>query len=104
MQLAFFMFVLKLVIKAKIKMKTISTKIIQEQTVKLNKFALESTEKIVLKTISTTEDLQKKTSNVLKSTLIFSAKQQDKFFNNAEKAKNKIWKNINKSLNFFSKN
>ena len=74
-------------------MKTISTKQIKENSNKINEFALESTEKVVIQTIAKTSDLQK-----------FTAKQQDSFFKNAENAKGMIWGKLNKSLDFFSKN
>lgn len=85
-------------------MEITSTKNIKENTLKLNNFALKSTEKIVLKTIDTAEGLQKFTSKTLKNSLQFSEKQQDKLFNNLEKGKNMLWKNVNKTLDFFSKN
>ncbi|QNM85814.1 hypothetical protein H9W90_01455 [Polaribacter pectinis] len=85
-------------------MKTISTINIKDNTLKLNDFALESTEKAVLKTINTTEDLQKFTAKKLKSTLSFTAKQQENFFNKAENVKSLVWKKINKTVDFFSKN
>jgi hypothetical protein len=84
--------------------KTISTINIKENTLKLNKIALISTEKVVLKTIDTAESLQEFTSKTLKSSFDFTAKQQDNFFNNLEKRKGMIWKNLNKTLDFFSKN
>ena len=52
-------------------MKTVSTKNIKENTTKLNQFALESTEKVVLSTIDKVENLQEFTSKTLKSTLDF---------------------------------
>jgi hypothetical protein len=85
-------------------MRTISKANIKEQTLKLNSFALKSTEKVILKSIDTAENLQEITSRKLKSTFKFTAKQQDNFFNNLEKGKGMIWKKLNKSLDFFSKN
>tara|TARA_R110000765_G_scaffold396185_1_gene489977 strand:- start:49 stop:306 length:258 start_codon:yes stop_codon:yes gene_type:complete len=85
-------------------MKTISKANIKEQTLKLNSFALKSTEKVILKSIDTAENLQEITSKKLRSTFKFTAKQQDNFFNNLEKGKGMIWKKLNKSLDFFSKN
>lgn len=85
-------------------MKTITATNIKENTLKINQFALKSTEKVVLKTIDTVEDLQDYTAKKLKTTFDFTAKQQDNFFNNLEKGKGKIWKNVNKTLDFFSKN
>lgn len=82
----------------------ISTKTIKENTLKLNRFALKATENVVSKTIDTTEDLQKFTSKAMKHSLKFSAKQQDKFFNHLENRKGMIWTNLNKTLDFFSKN
>jgi hypothetical protein len=84
-------------------MKTISKSNIKEQTLKLNSFALKSTEKMILKSIDTAENLQEITSKKLRSTCKFAAKQQDNFFNNLEKGKEMIWKKLNKSLDFFSK-
>jgi hypothetical protein len=85
-------------------MKTISTKEIKKNTAKLNQFALESTEKMVLSTIDKAEDLQEFTSKSIKKTLDFSEKQQDNLFNSLEKGKKMIWANLNKGLDFFSKN
>jgi hypothetical protein len=85
-------------------MKTISKINIKENTLKLNSFALKSTEKVVSKTIDSAEDLQNITSKTIKNGLAFSAKQQDNFFNNLEKGKGMIWKKLNKTLDFFSKN
>lgn len=85
-------------------METISIKNIKENTLKLNQFALESTEKVVLKTIDKAEKLQNKTSNFLQNSLNFSDKQQDNLFNNLENGKKMIWKNLNKTLDFFNKN
>ena len=85
-------------------MKTISIKNIKENTLKINEFALESAEKVISKTINTTEDFQIFTEKTLKKTLNFSEKQQDIFFTKAENAKSMIWKNLNKTLDFFSKN
>ena len=84
-------------------MKTISKANIKEQILKLNSFALKSTEKTILKSIDTAENLQEITSKKLRSNCKFAAKQQDNFFNNLEKGKGMIWKKLNKSLDFFSK-
>ncbi|SDS25441.1 hypothetical protein SAMN05216503_2466 [Polaribacter sp. KT25b] len=85
-------------------MEIISTKSIKENTLKLNDFALKTTEKIVSKSIDSVENLQKITSKTIKHGLKFSAKQQDNLFNNLEKEKGMIWRNLNKTLDFFSKN
>ncbi len=85
-------------------MKTISIKNIKEGTLKLNEFALESTEKVVLKTIDTTEELQNFANKTLKKSLSFYEKQQDKIFINLENAKGMVWRNLNKTLDLFSKN
>jgi len=85
-------------------MKTISIKNIKEGTLKINEFALESTEKVVLKTIDTTEELQNFANKTLKKSLSFSEKQQDKIFINLENAKGMVWRNLNKTLDLFSKN
>ncbi|MEE9409199.1 MAG: hypothetical protein V3V28_14115 [Polaribacter sp.] len=85
-------------------MKTISTSNIKENTLKLNELALKSTEKVALKTINTVGNFQSYTSKTIKNSLNFTAKQQDNFFNNIENAKEIIWKNLNKGLDFFSKN
>jgi hypothetical protein len=84
-------------------MKTISKANIKEQALKLNNFALKSTEKMILKSIDRAENLQEITSKKLRSTFKYKAKQQDNFFNNLEKGKGMIWKKLNKSLDFFSK-
>ena len=83
-------------------MKTIYA--LKKNTLKLNQLALKSTENVVIKTINTVEDLQNYTVKKLKTTFIFTDKQLDDVFNNLEKGKGMIWKNINKTLDYFSKN
>ena len=85
-------------------MKTISTSNIKKNTLKLNKIALKAAEKAILKTIKNGENLQEISSKKLKATFNFTAKNQDNFFNNLEQRKEMIWKNLNKTLDFFSKN
>jgi|TARA_B110000902_G_C14246787_1_gene564576 hypothetical protein len=85
-------------------MKTISTNNIKKKSSKLNMMALKTTEKAFIKTIDKTEYLQEFTSKSIKKTLHFSEKQQEKIFNNLENGKDMIWKNLNKTLDFFSKN
>lgn len=85
-------------------MKTISTSNIKKNTLKLNKIALKAAEKAILKTIKNGENLQEISSKKLKATFNFTAKKQDNFFNNLEQRKEMIWKNLNKTLDFFSKN
>ena len=85
-------------------MKTISTSNIKKNTLKLNKIALKAAEKAILKTIKNGENLQERSSKKLKATFNFTAKKQDNFFNNLEQRKEMIWKNLNKTLDFFSKN
>jgi hypothetical protein len=97
------MFVSKLILKLK-KMKTISTIIIKEKTLRFNQLALKTTENMVLKTIDKAENLQEITSKNLKSTFDFTAKQQDRIFDNLEKGKEMISTKLNKILVFFSKN
>jgi hypothetical protein len=97
------MFASKLILKLK-KMKTISTIIIKEKTLRFNQLALKTTENMVLKTIDKAENLQEITSNNLKSTFDFTAKQQDRIFDNLEKGKEMISTKLNKILVFFSKN
>ena len=70
---------------------------------KVNEFALENTEKIILKTIDKVEGFQGLTAEKLKDSLKFTAKQQENIFNNLENAKGMVWKNLNKALDFFSK-
>ncbi|WP_026776965.1 hypothetical protein [Polaribacter sp. Hel_I_88] len=84
-------------------MKTISAKDIKKNSTKLNNMALETTEKVVLKSIDKAEELQEFTAKSIKKTLDFSEKQQDKLFNNLEKSKKMIWSKLNKGLDFFSK-
>lgn len=84
-------------------MTTISRKTIKESALKVNEFALENTEKIILKTIDKVEDFQGLTAEKLKNGLEFTAKQQENIFNNLENAKGMVWKNLNKALDFFSK-
>ena len=85
-------------------MKTISAKDIKTNTIKLNNIALETTEKVILKSIGKAEELQDFTAKSIKKTLDFSEKQQDKLFNNLEKSKKMIWSKLNKGSVFFSKN
>jgi hypothetical protein len=92
-----FKFVLKLVIKIKKNNKSSN----RENTLKLNKIALKSTEKAILKAINTGENLQEISSKKLKSTFSFTSKKQNNFFNNLEQGKEMIWKNLNKTLSFF---
>lgn len=84
-------------------MKTISIQKGTKNLVKLNDFALEKTEKAVITSIEKIETLQNKTDNLLKKSFDFSEKQQDKLFNNLEKGKKSIWKNVNKIVYFVSK-
>lgn len=84
-------------------MKTLSAIDIKMNTTKLNNMALETTEKIVLKSIDKAEDLQEFTAKSIKKTLKFSEKQQDKLFNNLEKGKKMMWSKLNKGLDFFNK-
>jgi hypothetical protein len=84
-------------------MKKISNKSMKENTLKLNKIALKATEKSILKAIHTGENLQEISSKKLKATFRFTAKKQDNFFNSLEQGKEMIWKNLNKTLDFFSK-
>jgi len=70
----------------------------------LNKIALETAERVVLKAIDKAEDLQEFTKKSIKRKLNFSKKQQDYLFDNLEERKEMIWKNLNKMLDFFSKN
>lgn len=84
-------------------MKTLSAKDIKMNSKKLNNIALETTEKVVLKSIDKAEDLQEFTAKSIKKTLKFSEKQQDKLFNNLEKGKKTIWSKLNKGLDFFCK-
>lgn len=85
-------------------MNTISVKNIKKNTLKLNTKALTSTEKVVLTSFDKIEKAQNKTDKFLKKGFKFSEKQQDSFFNNLENGKKMIWKNLNKTLDFFSKN
>jgi hypothetical protein len=84
-------------------MTTISRKTIKESALKINEFALENTEKVILKTIDKVEDFQGLTAEKLKNGLEFTAKQQENIFNNLENAKGMVWKNLNKALDFLSK-
>lgn len=85
-------------------MKTISRKTLKESTLKVNDFALKNTEKIIFKTIEKVEDLQGLTAKKLKSSLDYSAKQQENVFNSLESAKGMVWVKLNKAFDFFSKN
>ena len=85
-------------------MKTISIKNIKSNTLSLNNKALKSTENIVLTSFEKIESVQNTTDKLLKKGFSFSEKQQDNLFNSLESGKEMIWKNLNKTLDFFSKN
>ena len=85
-------------------MKTISVNTIKEQALDLNNKALKITEKRVLSSFDKVEKVQNKTDKLLKQGFEFPNKQQDIFFNNLENGKKMIWKNLNKTLDSFSKN
>lgn len=85
-------------------MKTTATTKVKDNTLKMNQIALKATEQLVLKTINSAENLQSKTSKTLKSSFDYTEKQQDIFFTRLEKGKGMIWKNLNKTLDFFSRN
>lgn len=73
-------------------------------TLKLHSFALKASDKIILKSIDVVEDLQNLASKTIKHHLKYAEKQQDNFFENLEKEKGMIWKKLNKTVDFFSKN
>ena len=77
-------------------MKTISIKKATKQTAKVNQFALDITEKVVLKSIDTISDLQKKTEKMIHQVLVFSEKQQNKGFDLLEKGKASLTKKTKK--------
>ncbi len=85
-------------------MKKISKIKIKENTLKFNQIALNAVEKVILKTIYTAENLQEITSKKIKSSFNFATKQEDIIFNNIEKRKGMVWKNLNKTLDFFTRN
>lgn len=85
-------------------MKTISIKNIKSNTLSLNNKALKSTENMVLSSFEKIESVQNTTDKLLKKGFSFSEKQQDNLFNNLESGKEMIWKNLNKTLDFFSIN
>lgn len=80
-------------------MKTISIKKATQQTAKVNQFALETTEKVVVKSIDTISDLQKKTEKFIHQVLAFSEKQQNKGFDFLEKGKASFQKKTKKAKN-----
>lgn len=84
-------------------MNTISSKYIKDQTNKLNDKALKSTEKLVTTSFEKIEKLQNKTDEFLKRGFNLAEKQQDNLFNSLEDSKKMIWKNLNKTLDFFSR-
>ena len=86
------------------KMKTINTNTIKKQTLELNDKAIKTTENVILTSFEKIERAQHKTDELLKKGFEFSEKQQDKFFNSLENSKKMIWTNLNKRLDFFSKN
>ena len=77
-------------------MEIILSKNIIETALRLNKLALIATEKAVIKSIKTAEDLQIQTSKTLKNSLTFSGKQQNNLFNILERRKKMIWRKLNK--------
>ena len=82
-------------------MKTLTIQDIQKQALTINKKALKATEKRVLNSYQKIENAQNKTEALLKKGLAFSEKQQDHMFNILENGKKMIWKNLNKTLDFF---
>lgn len=84
-------------------MNTISSKYIKDQTNKLNDKALKSTEKLVTTSFEKIEKLQNNTDKFLKKGFNLAEKQQDNLFNSLENNKKMIWKNLNKTLDFFSR-
>jgi hypothetical protein len=85
-------------------MKIISIKAINSNATQFNKYALKSTEKVVLKTIDKTEELQEFSFKAIKNTLNYTEKRQEIIFDKLETGKATFWKNLNKTLDFFSKN
>lgn len=85
-------------------MKTISIKAINSNATQFNKYALKSTEKVVLKTIDKTEEIQEFSFNAIKNALNYTEKRQEIIFDKLETGKATFWKNLNKTLDFFSKN
>ena len=85
-------------------MKAVSVKNIKENTQLLNHKVLKSTKKVVLTSFEKIEIAQNRTDKFLKKGFKFSEKQQDNLFNKLEESKKMIWKNLNKTLDFFSKN
>ena len=84
-------------------MNTKSSKYIKEQTNKLNDKALKSAEKLVTTSFEKIEKLQNNTDKFLKKGFNLAEKQQDNLFNSLENNKKMIWKNLNKTLDFFSR-
>lgn len=85
-------------------MKTISIKAINSNATQFNKYALKSTEKVVLKTIDKTEEIQEFSFKAIKNALNYTEKRQEIIFDKLETGKATFWKNLNKTLDFFSKN
>ena len=85
-------------------MKSILKQNIKNNALKMNQMALETTEKVVLKSIDKVEELQKFTSKSIKKTLKFSEKQQENIFNTLDKNKKVISKSLHKTLGIFSRN
>jgi hypothetical protein len=59
---------------------------------------------VVLKTIDKTEELQEFSFKAIKNTLNYTEKRQEIIFDKLETGKATFWKNLNKTLDFFSKN
>lgn len=71
---------------------------------KLNVYALKSTEKVISGAFVSAEKWQGVTNNAIKTSLKFTATQQDVFFDNLETAKSQVLKGFQKSKTVFSKN
>jgi hypothetical protein len=76
-----------------------TTKIVAKQT---NEFALNTTEEVVLGTISVAEQWQKVTDKALKGGLKLMANQQDLMFNTLEMVKGQLTQNRKRFTKLFA--
>jgi len=79
-------------------------KTVNKSSIKINDFALKSTENLLSELIHTTGKWQVISNNALKDGLKFTAIQQDMIFDTLESTKGQVLKGFKKSKALFSKN
>jgi len=77
---------------------------VKESSVKMNEFALKSTENVLSNAFVTADKWQVVTGKAVKNGLKFTATQQDMFFDALETAKGQVVKGFNRTKGLFSKN